>query len=111
MSPFHLKVYDLVSKIPKGKVTSYGFIAILLGKPRAARQVGWALFNMPEGLDIPWWRVINSKGFISIKNPNAPKQLQKELLEKEGIAVSDKYMVDLKRYNWKPKSSSLHLCP
>lgn len=101
---FNKRVYKLVTKIPKGKVTSYGFIATLLGKPHAARQVGWALFNMVEGLDIPWWRVINSKGFISIKNPNAPKELQKHLLEKDGLKVSDKFMVDLNKYMWRPRS-------
>lgn len=104
---FHQKVYKVVRKIPKGKVTSYGFIATLLGKPRAARQVGWALFNMTEDLKIPWWRVINSKGYISIKNPNAPKELQKHLLEKDGIKVSDKFMVDLDKYLWRPKSPSV----
>jgi methylated-DNA-protein-cysteine methyltransferase-like protein len=106
---FNEKVYKAVSQIPKGKVTSYGFIATLLGKPRAARQVGWTLFNMVERLDIPWWRVINSKGYISIKNPNAPKELQKHLLEKDGIQVSDKFMVDLNKYMWRPheKGNSL----
>lgn len=104
---FSNRVYKVVSKIPKGKVTSYGFTATLLGKPRAARQVGWALFNMVEGQAIPWWRVINSKGYISIKKPNAPKELQKHLLEKDGIQVSDKFMVDLKKYLWRPKKLSV----
>ena len=103
---FHQRVYALVKKIPKGRVTSYGFVATLLGNPRAARQVGWALFNMTEDREIPWWRVINSKGYISIRNPNAPKELQKFLLEKEGIKVSDKFMVDLKKYIWRPHEKS-----
>jgi methylated-DNA-protein-cysteine methyltransferase-like protein len=109
---FNSKVYKAVSKIPRGKVTSYGFIATLIGKPRSARQVGWALMNIPNNLDIPWWRVINSKGFISIKNPNVPKDLQKQLLEKEGIHVSSKYVVDLDKYLWRFSSVGSTLsCP
>ncbi|MFC1780507.1 MGMT family protein [Patescibacteria group bacterium] len=98
---FNKKVYKAVLRIPYGKVTSYGFIATLIGKPRSSRQVGWALMNIPDGCDIPWWRVINSKGFISIKNPNVPKDIQKQLLEKEGLKVSDKYMVDLDKHLWR----------
>jgi len=99
---FKQKVLQIVSKIPKGKVTSYGFIAVLAGKPRGAREVGWMLSSIPEGSHIPWWRVVNSKGFISIKNANISKEIQKELLEKEEVTVSKNFMVDLNKYLWRP---------
>ena len=98
---FYSRVYNKVSKIPPGKVTTYGFIATLLNKPRSARQVGWALMNIRKGVNIPWWRVVNSKGFLSIKNPHVPKEAQRDLLEKESIEVSDKFMIDLSKYLWK----------
>jgi methylated-DNA-protein-cysteine methyltransferase-like protein len=104
---FHADVYKAVSRIPKGKVTTYGFIAALIGHPRSARQVGWALRNTPKGVNIPWWRVINATGYISIKNPEVTKNLQKELLEKEGIRVTRKYTVNLKESLWTPKSTKI----
>jgi len=99
---FRKKVLKYVSQIPKGKVTSYGFIAALAGKIRGSREVGWILSSISADSNIPWWRVINSKGFISIKNVNISKEIQKELLEKEGITVSDDFMVDLNKYLWRP---------
>ena len=99
---FNEKVYKAVNQIPKGKVTSYGFIAIFIGKPRAARQVGWALASLPY--NIPWWRVINAKGYISIKNRCASKDEQKELLENDGVEVFDDYTIDLNKYIWRPKT-------
>ena len=106
---FHKRVFKAVSKIPRGNVTSYGFIATYIDKPRSARAVGWALRTLPYETNVPWWRVINSHGYISIKNPSFSKELQKYLLEKEGIPVSNKFMVDLRKYMWRPneKSNSL----
>lgn len=99
---FNKEVYKWVLKIPYGKITTYGFIATLLDNPRAARAVGWALRAVPADTDIPWWRVINAQGYLSIQNTNFPKDIQKGLLEKEGIKVSSKYLVDLDQYLWKP---------
>ena len=101
-SNFYKKVYELVKKIPRGKVVSYGQVAALLGKPRSARLVGWALAKCPT--DVPWQRVINRQGMISIENMNAPKELQAELLTKDGVKVLHKennWWVDLKIYTWK----------
>ena len=99
---FREKVLKTVSQLPSGKVTNYGFIAILAGKPKAARTIGWILSSIPQDSDIPWWRVINSKGYISIRNTNISKEIQKELLEKEGITVNENFMVDLNKYLWRP---------
>jgi methylated-DNA-protein-cysteine methyltransferase-like protein len=97
------KVLKLISKIPRGKVASYGFIATLARKVNGAREVGWILFSISPDSNIPWWRVINSKGLISIKNSMISKKFQKEMLEKENIYVDNKFMVDLKKYHWKYK--------
>ena len=95
---FKEKVIQIVSSIPYGKVTTYGTIATLAGIPRGGRLVGGILHNL--GDQLPWHRVINRHGFISIKSLYHPKELQKALLEQEGIEVSKDFMIDLDRYGW-----------
>lgn len=100
MSQFKQKVLDAVSMIPYGKVASYGQIAAYIGLPRSARQVGWILRESGEKSSVPWWRVINQKGQISISgNLHADKDLQKSLLENEKIEVRD-FRVDMKKYRF-----------
>jgi methylated-DNA-protein-cysteine methyltransferase related protein len=99
-------IYDTVRRIPKGKVATYGQVAALIGKPRAARLVGWALNVCPDG--VPWQRVINHKGMISIENLRASKDLQAKLLKAEGVLATQRegnFWVDLKRFNWRPRHS------
>lgn len=105
MLNFSQKVFTVVKKIPKGKVVSYGQIASMVGSPKTARQVGWTLRTLDiTNMSIPWWRVVNQKGFLSIKgNFTATKNLQKSLLEKEGVKVSEGYILNMKKYNWKNK--------
>lgn len=95
---FKDEVIGIVKKIPFGKVTTYGTLAALAGNPRASRVVGGILHGSKE--EIPWYRVINRHGFISIKCFDHPKSFQKGLLESEGIEVSPDFMVDLERYGW-----------
>jgi methylated-DNA-protein-cysteine methyltransferase-like protein len=105
---FNHRIYKLVKKIPSGKVTTYGQVASLLGSPRSALQVGWALRICPE--DIPWQRVINREGMISIENLHFPKELQVNLLKKEGVVVEFKHgnwWVDLDNYLWQPNEKDL----
>ena len=95
---FREQVYRKVSEIPEGKVATYGQIARLIDHPRSARQVGFALRAL--GLNeenIPWWRVINSRGEITINHGDGgiEKEIQSQLLEKEGIVVSNKKTVEL----------------
>jgi methylated-DNA-protein-cysteine methyltransferase-like protein len=90
MQTFKQLVYEVVSKIPKGEVMTYGQVAAQAGKPRAARQVGFALRAL--GLNesqIPWWRVVNAKLQISINHGLAgdEKNLQRELLGMDGLRV------------------------
>lgn len=97
---FFEKVYILVRMIPRGRVASYGQIAAYLGHPRAARTVGWALHGIPEGSDVPWQRVINAKGRITISNVEYSATLQRQLLEEEGIIFGDDERVDMGAYRW-----------
>jgi methylated-DNA-protein-cysteine methyltransferase-like protein len=99
---FYEKVYETVKKIPKGKVISYGGVASLLGKPNCARAVGYALKNIPlnEHPNVPWHRVINSKGIISIKSYPGSRDMQKKLLEDEGVIPDEKGIIDFKKYGW-----------
>lgn len=97
---FKERVIQVVKKIPYGKVTTYGTVAALAGLPRGARLVGGMLHFTSEENDLPWQRIINRHGFISTKCLEHPKELQKALLEGEGIEVSEDFMVDLKKYGW-----------
>ena len=98
---FFERVYRLVRQVPPGKVTSYGAIARMLGHPRAARTVGWALHSLPEGSDVPWHRVINSQGCISISRREHSADLQRALLETEGIQFDADGTVDWERFGWR----------
>jgi methylated-DNA-protein-cysteine methyltransferase-like protein len=96
---FHQRVLEIIKQIPRGKVATYGQIAALAGNPRAARQVVRALHSSTEKEGLPWHRVINSKGRISLK-PNHGYELQKALLAKEGVKFDQQDTVDLARYLW-----------
>lgn len=101
---FYSRVYDIVKKIPAGRVTTYQQIATIISTPRAAQAVGWALRALPHGHDVPWQRVINSRGMISIQNLRAPKTLQVRLLREEGVRVEQidgNYFVDLEKHLWR----------
>lgn len=95
---FKDKVISIVGQVPGGCVTTYGTVATLAGIPRGARLVGGILHYL--GDKIPWHRVVNRHGFISTKCLDHPKQLQKALLEQEGIEVSSDFVVNLEKYGW-----------
>jgi methylated-DNA-protein-cysteine methyltransferase related protein len=90
-------VYEIVARIPAGKVMTYGQIAMLLGAPHGARRVGQAMFHAPEYLELPCHRVINSKGKLAPGYVFGGEGLQREMLELEGICFRDNGTVDLKR--------------
>ena len=98
-----LNIIALIQNIPKGKVLTYGKIAKLAGNPRAARQVAWTLNSSTEKYNLPWHRVINSKGRIALNSEEGRNQ-QKYLLIKEGVEFSDEYKIDLNKYLWKINS-------
>jgi methylated-DNA-protein-cysteine methyltransferase-like protein len=99
-APFFEQVYRLVRCIPPGRVATYGQIAQMLGQPRAARTVGWALRATPEDRAVPWQRVINAQGKISLGPDRGAAALQRVLLEEEGIHFDDQGRIDLDRYGW-----------
>lgn len=98
---FKSEVIRIVNQIPFGMVTSYGVVAAKAGLPRGARLVGGVLHYYMDEHDIPWYRVVNRQGFISTKCLEHPKQLQKQLLESEGVVVSQDFMIDLRKYGWR----------
>ena len=102
MPSFFDQVYAVVRQIPPGQVASYGQVAALLGHPRAARTVGWALAALREGdgPDVPWQRVINSQGRVSIRNMEHAPEEQQLLLEAEGVEFSPSGHVDWQRFGW-----------
>ena len=99
-SRFFEQVYQVVRCIPPGKVATYGQVARILGKPRGARTVGWALHSMPEGSDVPWQRVINARGIITLDAHGPGGAIQRALLEAEGIAFDEMGRIDLEAYGW-----------
>lgn len=102
MPSFYDAVYRLVRRIPLGLVMTYGQIATILGSPRAARAVGYAMLASGVLDDVPWHRVINGRGGISIGgDPNRPV-VQRKLLEAEGVVFDDREACDLAKYRWEP---------
>ena len=92
-------IWDTVRHVPKGNVATYGEVATVSGLVGQARLVGYALHSVPPGVKIPWHRVINSQGKISLPKSNGQYKRQKKLLEKEGI-VFRKGKIDLSKYSW-----------
>ena len=102
MSGFFERVYELVRSIPPGKVCTYGQIAVMAGSPGAARQVGWAMAGLPPGTDVPWHRVINAKGGISLRGRMDAADLQRLLLENEGVIFDENGQTDLRVFQYIP---------
>lgn len=97
---FYDRVYEIVKRIPKGKVASYGQIARLLGNPRASRAVGYALHANPYPGVVPCHRVVNREGRLAPSFAFGGQDIQKEMLEAEGVAVDSEYSVDMNKYGW-----------
>ena len=94
------KIYDVVKRIPKGRVATYGQIAMLAGNPRWARVVGYALHVNPDPENIPCYRVVNRNGEVSSAFVFGGRNAQISLLESDGVEVVDG-RVDLNKYIWK----------
>lgn len=100
---FFDRVYDVVRRVPPGRVTTYGTVSqLLMGHSRAARTVGWALHGLSpqQAMEVPWWRVINAQGRISTSCETHSSTEQRSRLEAEGVAVDDRLRVDLARFGW-----------
>jgi len=98
---FNERVYALVRRIPPGKVLSYGRVAQLLGMPHGAREVGWAMVVLRDDT-VPWHRVVNAQGRVSIKGSPEAAALQRARLEAEGILFDTHDRLDMARHQWDP---------
>ena len=102
-------VYDLVKKIPRGRVTTYGQIAKALRLPGGARTAGRAMAGCPSGQGVPWHRVVGAGGKLLIREPHA--SLQRKLLESEGVSVAEKRIQDFRTSEWSPGKTRLRKPP
>lgn len=100
MSEFYAAVYAVVADIPAGKVATYGQIARLSGRPRAARQVGYALAALADRQQTPWHRVVNAKGEVSARATPDYEQYQRILLQDEGVEFDPAGRINLAHYAW-----------
>ncbi len=98
---FHTRVYEVVRSVPAGSVSTYGDVATLLGSPRVARHVGWALAALTDPT-VPWHRIINAKGTISHRGDTGRASEQYVRLRAEGVTFNAAGRVDLRRHRWRP---------
>ena len=102
-SSSYQRIYDVVNRIPKGRVATYGQVAYLAGIPRHARQVGYALSALQDGQKVPWHRVINAQGACSTGRIALPSDKQQRMLVAEGVEFNERGRCDLQRYLWIPR--------
>jgi methylated-DNA-protein-cysteine methyltransferase-like protein len=100
VNPFYHRIYRIVRHIPTGRVATYGVVARLAGRPGAARTVGWALSALPEDADVPWWRVLNAAGRISLSAQDHGAVVQRALLLREGLKFAPGGAVNLAVFGW-----------
>ncbi len=99
------KIYDIVAKIPFGRIATYGQIARLAGRVNGARQLGYALHALPAELHLPWHRVVNARGELSrLPDPDSREE-QRRRLQQEGIAFDNSGRISLRKYGWCGNSS------
>ena len=96
------RIYAVVRRIPRGRVSTYGWVAELAGIPGAARQVGYAMAALPAHTTVPWHRVINAQGRVSLRRATGDPSLeQRFLLEAEGVVFDGGGRVSLERFGWR----------
>jgi methylated-DNA-protein-cysteine methyltransferase-like protein len=98
------KIYRAVRRIPRGRVATYGQIAELAGLEGHARQIGYALNVLPSRSKVPWHRVINAKGEISRRSGGDSHELQRHMLEREGVKFDANGRVSLRRFGWRERT-------
>lgn len=102
-SDTYRRIYDIVKRVPRGRVATYGQVAALAGLPRHARLVGYALNVLPADNDVPWHRIVNAKGQISLRGDAlGHEDLQAALLRRERVRFVEG-TIDLARYQWRPR--------
>ncbi len=103
MQDFFQRVYRIVAQIPEGKVATYGQIAAMLGNPRGARTVGWAMQAAPSYLNLPCHRVVNKSGMLAPGYAFGGSENQRVWLEAEGIGFLCDGRIDMKQHLWAPE--------
>jgi methylated-DNA-protein-cysteine methyltransferase related protein len=106
-SSSYQRIYAVVRRIPEGRVAPYGQVASLAGLAGHARQVGYALHALPDGTAIPWHRVVNANGGISLRSMPGGELVQRGLLQREGIPLDPRGRVPLARVRWRPRLKSI----
>ena len=106
-SSSYQRIYAVVRRIPEGRVATYGQVASLAGLAGHARQVGYALHALPDGTAIPWHRVVNANGGISLRSMPGGELVQRGLLEREGIRLDPRGRIPLARVRWLPRRKSI----
>jgi methylated-DNA-protein-cysteine methyltransferase-like protein len=101
---FRRRVHAVVARVPRGRVITYGQVAALAGRPRAARLVGWLAHSGPAAL--PWQRVVNRFGGLA-RGYTGGRRGHREDLQRDGVTVRDDETVDLQRYQWRPTPDAL----
>jgi methylated-DNA-protein-cysteine methyltransferase-like protein len=96
----YARIYAIVRRIPRGRVASYGQVARMAGLPGRARQVGYAMYALPNGSKVPWHRVINARGTVSRRRVPGAELTQRMLLEKEGVRFGAGGRIPLERFGW-----------
>ena len=97
----YARIYAVVRRIPRGRVATYGQIADLAGLPGHARQVGYALHALPDSTAVPWHRVLNAAGAVSLRAVPGAQLTQRQLLEREGVPFDLRGRVPLERVRWR----------
>ena len=96
------RIYAVVAAIPKGRVATYGQVALLAGLPGGARQVGYALHALADP-SLPWHRVVNARGEVSPRSGESEgERVQRLRLEAEGVVFDRRGRIALERYRWRP---------
>ena len=99
----YTRIYEVVRRVPRGRVATYGQIATMARLPGQARLVGYAMNALPEQSSVPWHRVINAAGRISLRRTASGGITQRLLLEREGVAFDVSGRIDLARFGWQPR--------
>lgn len=99
------RIHGIVRRIPRGRVATYGQVAELAGMPGRARQVGYALHALPANSAVPWHRVLNARGMVSLPPGSRSALEQRLLLEQEGVHFDQRGQVSLTRYRWRPRQA------
>lgn len=100
--PFTRRAIAAIKSVPRGRVATYADIALYAGTPRAARQVAWILHSLSGLEQLPWHRIVNSRGMIALPKSGGFEE-QKSLLLEEGIVFTGRGVIDLEKYGWRPK--------